>query len=58
MTLEEEYKERWRARPTDVDCWECAGIDGVSLTSWKMSNCCAGTGLDTIPWAELFKRMR
>ncbi len=46
------YMEQWYRRKVDVDCPECAGdLQGDEAPG----SCCTWTGLDPIPWSELFK---
>lgn len=56
-----DYSYRWERRPSMVDCYVCRGdITEVSHTAGgndhvQAGECCAYTGLDEIPWTELFK---
>lgn len=51
---------RYFNRPHQVDCWSCSGPGAPALQSilgtYKDGLCleCYGTGLDPIPWEELF----
>ncbi len=51
--------DRYFLRPSSVDCFFCRG-HGVLHQHWSdkpttiCSNCCM-SGLDPVPWAELFK---
>lgn len=56
-----DYSRRWERRPAKVDCYVCHGDKNeVSITAGgneyvEAGECCAFTGLDEIPWTELFK---
>ncbi len=54
------YSDRWSLRPEKVDCLTCKGDEttvGVH-TVIHPGGCCAKTGLDEIPWSELFRKGR
>ncbi len=58
------YSRKWERRPSKVDCWHCGGDKddkgsqpgGNELV--EAGECCAETGLDAIPWTELFRAGR
>lgn len=60
------YAHRWTWRPEKVDCRICGGdihdrergSPTLILPREAATVCCAGTGLDEIPWSELFKKGR
>lgn len=48
-------------RPIRANCWRCGGLERVweETNTYSYNNSmecpgCAGTGLDELPWAELF----
>ena len=50
-----EYYEKWGSRRDNVDCTECEGGQFSSVNQPAgPQECCAYTGLDAIPWSELF----
>jgi len=52
-----DYMVKWGERPDTVDCLNCAGDEGGTINRLNCSECCL-TGLDHIPWAELFTKCR
>ncbi len=58
------YPSKWAMRPEKVDCLVCKGdisdenLDENRHKLIRPGECCAGTGLDELPWTELFKKGR
>ncbi len=49
------YEDLWLMRRDAVDCYTCnADIDPPSRDSPRPGECCSFTGLEPIPWEELF----
>lgn len=55
--MNNEYMMQWGKRPDQVDCRNCCG-DETGVINRLNCGQCAGTGLDPIPWNELFTRGR
>ena len=57
-----EYSNKWESRPENVDCFVCRGdeyyVKPGDRDMIEPGKCCANTGLDEIPWAELFRNGR
>lgn len=53
------YWDRWSIRPDAVDCFDCTGDPNASCPVDPVPCAeCAFTGLDPIPWSELFTHGR
>ena len=60
------YKDQWMERPENVDCHICGGDgslrdanrDDPKLDVIQAEECCSFTGIDQIPWSELFRSGR
>ena len=52
------YYAKWGQRRDNVDCPECEGDRSSMSQPGGPGLCCAFTGLDAIPWSELFTRGR
>ncbi len=48
------YFRQWERRAPPADCIVCGG-DRFDAGA---GDCCANTGLEAIPWTELFRRYR
>ena len=49
------HMQLWLNRPCEVDCRSCCfNSDEVSILVPTPCERCEGTGLEPIPWAELF----
>lgn len=53
------YSDRWAMRPGKIDCTVCTGdarhlMEDGDTKMIQPLDCCAFTGLDEIPWTELF----
>lgn len=55
------YADKWSMRPGQVDCYWCGGDGNLrddEDADISPEKCCSFTGLDQIPWSELFKKGR
>lgn len=51
---------RYSRRKDQVDCWKCGGFASVHANDnpeLRVIDCpqCLATGIDPVPWSELFK---